>query len=59
MTHTTNEEAKNDCNLCEYRATHKGNLAHHIQSIQEGAKYECSLCDYGATGKDILTRHIK
>ena len=53
------EEAKYDCNQCEYRATHKGNPACHILSIHEGAKYECSQCDYGATGKDILARHIK
>ena len=44
---------------CEYRATHKDNLACHIQSVYEGAKYECKQCDYGTTCKDTLTRYIK
>ena len=46
-------------NKCEYIATHKGNLAYHIQSVYERAKYQCIQCHYGDSCKDTLTRHIK
>ena len=46
-------------NQCEYRATHNGNLAHHIQSIHKGVKYECNKCGYRAATQGNLDCNIQ
>ena len=30
------------CPQCEIRATHEGNLVHHMKQVHKGAKYECN-----------------
>ena len=49
---------KYDCNQCENTATHKGNLAGHIQSMHIGVKYECNKCEYRAATQGNLICHI-
>ena len=44
---------------CEYRATHEGNLAHHMEQVHEGAKYECNYCEYIGTPEGNLACHIQ
>ena len=33
------------CDPCQYKATEKGNLKKHIQSVHEKVKYFCDLCN--------------
>ena len=42
------------CEQCDYKATQKGNLLRHIESIHEGVKCPCEQCDYKATCKESL-----
>merc|ERR1719319_352586 len=53
-----------NCELCDYKATQKGNLKRHVQSVHDvvksvhkGAEHNCELCDYKATQKSDLKRH--
>ena len=47
------------CELCEYKATQKGNLLRHIKSTHEGVKFPCEQCEYKAKYKGNLLKHIK
>ena len=47
------------CSQCHYKATKKGHLQTHQQSIHEGLKFPCSHCEYKATNKGALQTHIK
>ncbi len=46
---------------CDYKATQKGNLKTHKESVHEGVTYPCDFagCDYKATQKGSLKRHKK
>ena len=41
----------------DHKATTRGNLTIHKQSIHEGVRYECDQCDYKATQQGSLTTH--
>ena len=45
------------CDQCDFKATIKGNLTQHVQSIHEGVTHQCDQCDYKATQKGNLTIH--
>ena len=53
------EGGKYACNQCDYRATQKGNMTQHIQSVHAGVKYPCNRCNYQATQQSNLTTHIQ
>ena len=53
------EIGKYACNQCDYKATQKGNMTQHIQSVHEGVKYACNQCAYQATQQSNLTTHIQ
>ena len=50
---------KYECNQCDHRASRKGDLTTHIQSVHEGVKYDCNQCDYKAAQQGSLTHHIQ
>ena len=50
---------KYPCNWCVYKATTKGSLKTHVQSVHENIKYSCNQCDHQATEKGNLKRHIQ
>ena len=47
------------CNFCVFKATTKGSLKTHIQSVQERIKYSCNQCDHQATRQGDLKTHIQ
>ena len=47
------------CDQCEYKATQKGNLKQHIESIHENITYPCDQCEYKSTWKGNLKKHIE
>ena len=47
------------CEQCDYKATKKGDLSTHINSIHKGVRFPCKKCDYKATQKGTLLRHIE
>ena len=48
-----------DCDVCDDKATIKGNLKQHVKSVREGVKYNCERCDYRAIQKWNLRVHQK
>ena len=36
------------CTHCDYKATRKGNLKQHIQSIFDGKTFQCKFCDHAS-----------
>ena len=42
----------------DYKATEKGHLLRHIESIHEGIRYPCDQCEYKATQRENLRTHI-
>ena len=53
------EGIRNTCDQCDYKATTKGDLRRHLESIHEGARYTCDQCDYKPTTKGDLKRHVE
>ena len=53
------EKVKHPCNQCDYKATEKGSLKKHIESVHEKVKYPCHQCEYKATTKGNIQRHIQ
>ena len=47
------------CDQCEYKATKKGSLKSHIESVHEKVQYPCNQCEYKATQNGNLKRHIQ
>ena len=47
------------CKQSDNKASKKGQLLTHIESIRDGVKFPCEQCDYKATKKGQLLRHIK
>ena len=47
------------CNECDYKATQKGNLKTHQNSVHGGITYKCKECDYQATKKGNFKKHEK
>ena len=61
------------CQQCDYKATHKHNILHHVQKKHEGIDsgsfysfirgdkkpYQCLQCDYKATHKHNLLIHVQ
>ena len=50
---------KYSCEFCDYKASQKGNLQQHVQSIHVGVKYSCEFCDYKASQKGHLKQHVQ
>ena len=46
-----------ECGKCDLKFRHKGGLAQHLLTHQEG-RFECDQCDYKATLKGHLVLHI-
>ena len=44
---------------CEYKATKRGNLQTHINSVHIGQKFNCPQCEHKATQRGHLQTHIK
>ena len=42
-------DKKNSCHHCEYKATAKGHLKRHIESVHMNVDYPCNQCEYKAT----------
>ena len=53
------EEAKYNCDVCDYKAPRKDKLLNHVQSVHNVVKYDCDVCDYHATTKSYLQLHVK
>ena len=48
------------CDQCEYAASSKGNLTHHIKSVHKKERhFKCDQCDYAASVMCNLTHHIQ
>ena len=45
--------------ICQYKATRKGYLQKHMESIHNGQKFPCPQCEYKAAFKGNLQIHIK
>ena len=54
----SHEDVQFSCDQCDYKATQKGSLKTHIDSVHGDVRYSCDQCDYKATWKGDLTRHI-
>ena len=50
---------KYQCQHCEYKATQRGHLKTHVQSILERKTIDCKYCDYKATQKTHLRIHFQ
>ena len=46
------------CDQCDYKATHKGSLKRHIESVHGDKQYPCDKCDYKTAWKGNLKTHI-
>ena len=46
------------CSHCDYKASQKGNLQKHIESIHESLKFSCILCSAQFSMKTSLETHI-
>ena len=51
------EGVKYSCNLCDYKASRKGNLKTHKMSVHMGIKYSCDQCDSKLTEQGSLKKH--
>ena len=54
MESSSTKGVKFSCDQCDYKATRKGSLKTHIQSVHEKVRYSCNQCDHQAsthTGK--------
>ena len=47
------------CSHCDYKASQKGNLQKHIESIHESLKFSCILCSAQFSMKTSLETHIE
>ena len=53
-----NNEGKYQCQLCDYEASHSGNLKNHVAAIHDGVRYPCNHCSYKATQSGNLQNRV-
>ena len=46
------------CDQCDYKATQKGHLRQHIDSVHGDKQYSCDQCDLKSKWKGSLKQHI-
>ena len=56
---TIKEDAKYNCNICQYSTAEKGYLSNHIKSQHIYQRFFCNICDYESTQKSHLSTHTK
>ena len=52
-------EVRFPCDQCEYIATRKDKLNHHVRTKHEGHRYSCTQCSFQATRPDKLRQHTQ
>ena len=46
------------CDMCDYKATHKGIVDRHMDSVHGDVWHSCDQCDYKTKWKDNLKKHL-
>lgn len=57
--HASHDNICYPCDQCDYKATRKGNLKVHVDSIHKGVQYLYAHCGYTSSTKNNFNRHMQ